>query len=258
MKTTHSLRRIVFGSSLLALALVLVGSTAKVSAGTITLIGGTDDKGTGFGDVLSVLSLSDNDAKNGNHDGSEWGTVSVGPTGLDVLTGETATGGGDPATQTWSVATLLANGINANNLSVIYDMNQTGGTGENLREFHVIGYSNTGTVLFDAVFSPTNTTVGDFFALRNNGNGQPDYAFSVSDPNLATVFATGTNRLGMSVFSNQQINSTANDGADSFNFAQNLNPVPEPATITMILSALVPLGVVGLRRLRRRSEPVSA
>jgi hypothetical protein len=34
--------------------------------------------------------------------------------------------------------------------------------------------------------------------------------------------------------------------------------VPEPATISMILSALLPLGVVGLRRLRRRTGPASA
>lgn len=216
---------------LLALTLSVASEAAVITFQGQT----TNSSGTGFGNVLSVLALQDN---NPGADGLQAGSV-VWNGSADVF--GTVGGGIDTKSQqsqTRSVAELTGKGINAFNLAVVFNLSQAGSSDPmNLHNFTLRFQNAAGATLFDATFNDADLSNADTSALTpaGQGVGSSGYLFPVSFAGAegSTFFATSTNRIAMFINSAQAM-SGASGGIDSFYVAP---AVPEPASISLALIA---------------------
>lgn len=200
-----------------------LGAAPAVGA-NIAFNGGTQQSGTGFGNILNVLSLHNND--------SEWGSVTrLG--GSDVLAGHATN-----QSFTRTAGEILASGADINNLGMVFNINEPGSSDEVLlREFTVIFYDATDAVMFSATWStPLN------LAPVNNGTGGAGWIFDLvlTAAERAAFFGDANNRIGMIV-------PEASPIGNSFDGPENFYLIPSPGSL-----ALVGLGLAGLTRRRPR------
>lgn len=167
-----------------------------------------------------------------------------------------------------------ANGnISLNQIQIFTSPTDVGGAGVPIEATQGTGTNGTGgndsTISFAGateVFRMNNpqNTLGDLSTNKeiqidsNHGSGSGDMFLYVQ----SSLFGTNLNSYVIlySQFGHPNGTYDSNSGFEEWAVRQGNGPtlVPEPATISMILSVLAPLGVVGLRRLRRRTGPVSA
>jgi hypothetical protein len=193
-----------------------------------------DEQGTGFGNVLTVLSLQATPSEFGS---VLWDGVS------DVLIGDYTN-----QSQTRTVTELSAAGIDDSNFVVIFNINEGGDSNPvlTLHDFDIVFQDASGAELFRESFDASGGLPLD---LAGSGNGASGWLFSVNFTTnaaaAAAFFNVATNRIGMEITSGQAIANTKG-GADSFFVAAH---VPEPATF---LSSLVGAGTLALVSIRRR------
>ena len=215
----------------------------QVDAASLVFTGGEVDQGTGVGNTLHLMSLSDADPPGG--DGNESGSVTWDGT-QDVLTGEVQTSGGN--NQTYTVAQLKAEDPNVaeNDLGLVFNVNQTGASPfVYLKELTLVFQDDAGNTLFEATWVSPDLPTGTQFDVNSQGAGSAGWLFRV-DPmgdDVANWLSDDTNRIGIRVPDNNPI-MNANDGPENFFFGSFPGPViPLPAAAWMGIALLGGMGV---------------
>lgn len=139
-------------------------------------------------------------------------------------------------------------------LWVIGNVNGPGGKGSITNVNLVASYETSAAPVSLQLTPGTTSGYTDPPTAGSTVNGQINvYSLQLlsaaTGPVSLRFYAFGTNSMGKSTFAPYSHDATANGLTTA---------VPEPATISLLLSACVPLGVAGLHRLRRRvrSGPV--
>lgn len=193
------------------------------------------DNGTGFGNVLNVLSLQ----AQGNNT-SEFGAA--------LLNNEFPVGDATNQAQTRTVGELTSAGITSDNFGIVLDLNEAANElSVTLHNFTFRFYTDPSDLgqFFDLTFdSPVPLNL----LTLNNGNGQSDWFFTVAfTPAQATAFfSNSANRVGAYIVSGDAITDVS-DGADSFSIAA----IPEPSTTAAIGLGFLLLVVSRRRRVSR-------
>jgi hypothetical protein len=165
-----------------AVGAALALSTSAAHADLI-FAGPRDQMGTGFGNVLNVLSLQSRP--------SESGSV-LRQGGVDVLTGDATN-----QSATRSVAELLAAGVDASNLGVVFNINEPGSSPQvTLQQFQLVFTDNTGNTLFTQNWTGPLT-----LEPANQGTGGAGYVFDINltPAQAQQLFSDPTNRIGLAV-----------------------------------------------------------
>lgn len=217
-------------------ALVFLCSQITANADpTLVNQGPVTQSGTGFGAVVNILSLQ----LQGGPGPLEAGSVTPGST----------TGDATNTSQCATVLQLTNAGINSSNLAFVFNINQTGGDPTvHLDDFTANFYSSTGTLLFSASTAPASETD---YTLVAQGTGGAGYLFTltaVDQSALDAFFSDPDNCIGAIA----SVSGGVDDGPENF-YATRTNavePVPEPATLTLLGLGLMGAGAA-LRKHRR-------
>lgn len=193
------------------------------ASAAITFVGPYVDSGTGFGNVLNVLTVQQN--------GSEWGSI-LRSGGSDVMAGDAKN-----TSSTRTVAEMAALGVNANNLGIVFNINEPGSADMvTIQTFTLRFYHTNETAFFDLTWTGPLT-----LAPVNQGTGGAGYAFSVglTAGQAALFFGDSSNRIGMLVPEGSPI-------LDTFDGPENFYLIPSAGSYAMI-----GLGMFAMARRRR-------
>ncbi len=194
-----------------------------------------DASGTGFGAIFNVLTVQNDD--------TEWGSVLLDGSGLDVLGGNATA-----SSMTRTADELLGSGIDRFNFGLVLNINESVGPPPReitLNDFTVRFYTDPNNFgsFFDATYvAPVSGVVLPAVAP---GTGTAGWLFNIqlSEAEFNSFFGNPLNRVGMFILEPDMILNSS-DGAENFFFVA----IPEPSTY-----AFAGLGaVVALFALRRR------
>jgi len=241
-------------------------SNAAQAAGELNFTGNYGNlTGTGNGPVLGVLSLQGQGNNTYEWGSSGWnGTTETFSTSTSQVHADTTPSGYFAQ----SVGNLLANGVTASNLAVVFQVNiAKGGTNLSVSHFYLDFYSGAGALLASLEYHPDghsvlgtsiNNLIGsttDDGILPGVGQGSSGWLYTIKSGIPVGFFSDSTNRIGMHV-NGTDVNpgssdiNQVNDGSDNFFFTSVTAPpiVPIPAAAWTGMSALAGLGLVGKLR----------
>lgn len=223
----------------LTLAMGMVISVAlgasSASAASIVFTGITAQSGTGFGNVLNLLSL-----RPAGRTTFESGSV-LWDGSQDILMGDATN-----TSQTQTVSTLLANDITAATFGLVLNINEASEKTVTLQSFALRFLDAAGGTLFDADFVPS----GGSLTLEQaaGGTGSAGWIFSVhlNSAERESFYGDPDNRIGMIV-------SDAIIGVSGGpeNFFVVSAPAPEPSAFMLMLAGLTALAAQARRRTSR-------
>jgi len=200
---------------------------------SISFSGTVLQQGTGFGNVLNLLTLQ----QKGNATNE---TGAVVPTSL-------ATGDASPTSKTYTVSQLTAAGVTAANFGLVFNPNETGAGAPDtvdVQSFFVDFYTS-GNLVTPYLSVPLLGLPVNIVPI-STGQGSQGWGINYTNTgDLTTFFGTGTNVIGAhgSIFN-------TDDGPDDFNIVQlATTSVPEPTTLLLLGFALV--GLAGVRTLKK-------
>jgi hypothetical protein len=225
------------------IAAASVAFAAAAEAGSISFTNTQVDlNGTGFGNVLNVLSLANRT--------SEFGSV-LWDGGADVLTDDAAN-----TSQTHTSAVLQSKGIGGVKMALYFNGNEPGNApGVTLGDFTLRFQKADGQKLFDVIYDAPSggLAISDF-----GGTGQSGWLFEVSltSGEASQFYGDAANRIGMLIDANNAITGTAG-GAENF-FLGKLDsppgpgggsPTPEPSGLAVWALGALAVGIV--KKVRR-------
>ncbi|MED5618932.1 PEP-CTERM sorting domain-containing protein [Ideonella sp. BN130291] len=209
-----------------ALSLLVAGAAQAALVPTAPI----DLHGTGVGAVNTVLTLQGH-----RRDGTENGSVGLTAAGELVIGGDAKKG----ASQTQLLSLDSLGLTSAENLRIVFNANEPGGSGITLSDLVLTIYSPTGGVLFN-----TTLAAQQVFSTTTQGIGQPDAVFALDATSILAAQSAafsgnfGANLIGLSAGAHN-----AQGGFETFFIANVATPpVPEPQTYLLLLAGL---GVIG-------------
>lgn len=229
----------------------LFGASAASQAALIHT-GVIEDKGTGFGNVNTVLTLQNNNGNNPKDpdNGKTSGAIfRLG--GVDAASGNILPNAKNVHNSTYSFGEL--NITSAGQLVIVFNAIEPGETDKNAITLESLMFSiytdAGGTALFN-----TSLANSIFFPVTETGTGKSGFTFMLDAGSIADAqqYITAGNRFGLSASL-----SGATGGNDTFYVRVEEedegegpgNEIPEPGSI-----ALLGLGVAGMTALRRRTR----
>jgi len=237
------IKMIVFVGGLSA---VLMLGTPSTTFANLVEVGSVNLKGTGFGNVNTILTVQ---ALGQGMGGTESGCVGINSAGKQTIGSSICQGnnpGGDekppnksPHNQTFIISDASA-------LAIVFNTDQPGGSAITLDNLVVVLYNANGQVGFTSgnFASPINFASTSF----ETGIGKSGWEFMLDSTQAAQAQAAidaGFNVLGLS-----STISGASGGPETF-FVTTGNtpaPAPEPASLLLLGSGLVLTGTVMRRK----------
>jgi hypothetical protein len=209
-----------------ALGLLAAGAAQAALVPTAMI----DLHGTGVGAVDTVLTLHGH-----RRDGTENGSVGLNAAGELMIGGDAKTG----ASQT-QLLSLGALGLtSAEDLRIVFNANEPGGSAITLSDLVLTIYSPTGDVLFNTMLASQQV-----FSTTSPGIGKPDAVYALDATSLLAAQSAAfsgdfaANLIGLSAGAHN-----AQGGFETFFIANVATPpVPEPQTYLLLLAGL---GVIG-------------
>lgn len=231
------LRRPLLTSLTVAMLCLFTAGTAK--ADELNFVSPTAANGTGFGTVLTLLTLH-------NTTSPEIGSVSWNGTAR-VITGDATN-----QSQVYTVQQLIDAGITADTFGVVYNVNETGPTPNptTLNSFSIDVYNSAGG-LEGSISLSAQALAQNPYQMFEQGVGGSGYLFTVAETggvfDLDAVFALHPDWvIGASG------NISGNDnGPETFYIVNSANPVPEPTTMLLLGTGLA--GIAARARRRRKA-----
>ena len=181
--------------------------------------------GVGFGNVTNVLSLQAKDSETGS-----------------VIPTSTPTGDAANTSKTWTAAELTALGFTADNLGVVFNINEPGSSDKvNLESFSLDFYGSNGVSLGQAPLTgtlPANNLAG----IGGRGTGTSGWLVTYNNTGLLTsFFSNSTNVLG----GTGSVTGSFS-GPENFYLVRIDVPTPGPVAPEPSTSVLCGIGIVGL------------